>query len=358
MSKNNSMMDALVLHGIDEQRFEKVSKPTPGANEVLVKIAYCGVCGSDIPRTYVHGTYNFPTICGHEFAGTIEVCGDEVNEYSPGERVAVFPLIWCGKCPACEEGKYVQCSDYDYLGSRSDGAFAEYVVAPKGNLLRVPDGVSLAEAAMTEPAAVALHAVKRAGGSFIGETVVVFGAGPIGLMAAQWAKVMGASQVVIFDVISGKLDVAMDLGFELAYNVREHDPLEIINGLTNGKGADVVIEGAGVPPTFIQALKVVGRRGRVVVLGNPSGDVNIPEKLISQIMRREVNIYGCWNSEFSTSGNADDWHPVLEAIRDKKLLLGPLITHKVELENACSALEMMNKQSEFFLKVLINVGER
>ena len=146
----------------------------------------------------------------------MESCGAEVTEYRPGERVVVFPLLWCGRCTACERGNYVQCADYDYYGSRRDGAFAEYVAVPPRNLLRVPEGVSMEAASMTEPAAVALHALKRAGGGFLGATVAIFGAGPIGLMTAQWARMMGAAQILVFDLIAEKLAMARRLGFTLA----------------------------------------------------------------------------------------------------------------------------------------------
>ena len=249
-------------------RYQAISRPQPGAGEVLVRIAYCGVCGSDIPRTFVKGTYHFPTVIGHEFAGTVESCGPGVTDFSPDDRVAVFPLIWCGHCSACEQGKYVQCLDYDYLGSRSDGGFAEYVVAPRQNLVRVPDTVSLAEAAMTEPAAVALHAVQRAG-NVVGQTVVIFGAGPIGLMVAQWAGIMGASRIILFDIVPEKLELARQLGFTHTFNSRQIDPVETVRAITNNAGAHVAIEGAGVPPTCLQALAAVRRGGRVVLLGNP-----------------------------------------------------------------------------------------
>ena len=156
----------------------------------------------------------FPTVCGHEFAGIVDACGPGVDGFTPGDPVVVFPLLWCGTCSACEQGKYVQCRDYDYLGSRSDGAFAEYVVAPKANLIRVPQGVTLEEAAMTEPAAVALHAVRRAQTSLAGKTVAIFGAGPIGLMTAQWARIMGATTVFLFDIVAEKLALAKRLGFD------------------------------------------------------------------------------------------------------------------------------------------------
>jgi len=346
-------MRALVLHAVGDARLEQVPRPVPKPGEALVRVAFCGVCGSDIPRTFVHGTYHFPTICGHEFAGTIEECGADMRSFAPGDRVAVFPLLWCGRCPACEEGKFVQCSDYDYLGSRRDGAFAQFVAVPERNLLRVPEGVSLEEAAMTEPAAVALHALRRVGESLLGQTVAIFGAGPIGLMVAQWARVMGAFQVVLFDLVPEKLALARKMGFPHAYDVRETTPDSAIGSLTEGQGADVCIEAAGVAPTTLQALALARRGGRVVLLGNPSGDVTLSASLISQLMRREVSILGTWNSDYNAAGNRDDWRAVLEAMAAKAIDLRPLITHKILLDEAFAALRMMRDQSEFFSKVLV-----
>jgi len=348
-----STMEALVLHAVGDARLESIPRPEPAAGEVLVRVAFCGVCGSDIPRTFVKGTYRFPTVCGHEFAGTIAACGEEVEDYAPGDRVVVFPLLWCGNCAACELGRYVQCSDYDYYGSRRDGAFAEYVAVPTRNLIRVPEGVSLEAASMTEPAAVALHALKRAGGSFIGESVVVFGAGPIGLTTAQWARMMGAAQVIVFDLVPEKLATARRLGFELAVNAREDDPVETVRQLTAGQGAEVCVEAAGVPVTMKQAIASARMAGRVVLLGNPSADVTLPAALISQVMRREVDILGTWNSSFSAAGNTDDWRAVLQAVASGDLDLDSLVTHRVGLKDAFAALVMMRDQTEFFSKVLI-----
>ncbi len=346
-------MQALVLHAVGDARCEQIPVPVPGEGQVRVRVGYCGVCGSDIPRVFVKGTYHFPTVCGHEFAGTIDSCGPGVEGFAPGDQVAVFPLIWCGKCPACEQGQYVQCFDYDYLGSRSDGGFAEYVVAPEANLLRIPEGVSLEEASMTEPAAVALHAIRRGGGSSVGETVVVFGAGPIGLMVAQWARVLGASQVVLFDIVPEKLVMARALGFTLSFDSREVDPVTKVESLTAGQGAGLCIEAAGCPPTMLQALKATGRDGRVVLLGNPSGDVTVPMGLLSQLMRREVNLYGTWNSEYSHTGNHNDWSDVLAALAAKRISLTPLVTHHVRLPESFEALKMMRDRKEFFSKVLV-----
>ena len=347
-------MEALVLHGIGDLRLEQIPVPHLAEGEVRVRIGFCGVCGSDIPRIFDKGTYSFPTVCGHEFAGTVDACGSGVNDFAPGDPVAVFPLLWCGKCSACEQGKYVQCYDYDYLGSRSDGAFAEFVIAPQQNLIPVPQGVTLEEASMTEPAAVALHALRRVQTPIAGKTVAIFGAGPIGLMTAQWARIMGAVEIFLFDIVADKLKLARQLGFGSVFNSATGDPTEVINAQTDGKGAHVCIEAAGVPTTYRNALSSVGRGGSVVFLGNPVADVTLPASLISQLMRREVSIYGTWNSDYSAAGNDDDWRTVLQAIASGMLTLTPLITHKVPLVDSSDMLHKMRDKSEFYAKVLIH----
>jgi L-iditol 2-dehydrogenase len=346
-------MKALRLYAVGDLRLEDVPIPRPGPGEVRVKVAFCGVCGSDIPRCFVKGTYHFPTVCGHEFAGTVDALGEGVESLAPGQPVTVFPLLWCGTCPACEQGQYAQCFAYDYLGSRSDGAWAEYVVAPVANLLPVPDGVSLEEAAMTEPAAVALHAVRRGGGAAVGETAVVFGAGPIGLIVGQWARAGGAAQVLLFDIDPHKLALAAKLGFTQTFDAREHDAVATVNELTGGKGAHLCIEAAGVPVTMCQAIACARWNGRVVLMGNPSADVTLPARLISQAMRREIAMLGTWNSVYSATGNDDDWRTALDAMADGRLTLAPLITHSVPLSGATAALEMMRDRSEFSAKVLV-----
>ena len=346
-------MQALVLHAVGDARLEEIPVPTVTSGQVRVRVGSCGVCGSDIPRIFVKGTYHFPTVCGHEFAGTIESCAEDVTDFQVGDPVVVFPLLWCGKCEACEVGQYVQCHHYDYLGSRSDGAFSEYVVAPEENLIRIPDEVSLEEAAMTEPAAVSLHALKR-GQCGVGQTIAIFGAGPIGLITTQWAKVMGVQQVILFDIVPEKLDLAQKLGTNFTFDSRNCDPLEVIADLTHGQGVDLSIEAAGVPSTFVQALSATKRGGRMVMLGNPSADVTLSANLISQLMRREVDIVGTWNSDFSACGNSDDWRTVLNSMAAKSLDLQPLITHQVALSDAFEALKMMRDQRQFFSKVLIH----
>lgn len=345
-------MNALVLHGIGDLKIENVEKPEPKAGEVRIRVGACGVCGSDIPRCFVKGTYHFPTVPGHEFAGTIDALGEGVEGFAVGDEVAVFPLLWCGKCDACQRKAYAQCSDYDYLGSRSDGAFAEYVNAPTQNLIPVPKGVSMGAAAMTEPAAVARHAVERAGAMKQGEQVAIFGAGPIGLMVAQWARAAGGD-VMLCDIVPEKLEQAKSLGFERVFNSMEGNPVDWINEQTGGEGATVCIEAAGVPITLIQACKAVARAGRLVLMGNPSGDVTLPAAVISQLMRREVSLWGTWNSFYDPEAATDDWREALAAMADGRLQAEQLITHDVPLAESIDALNMMKDQKEFFSKVMI-----
>ncbi len=353
MTTDLPTMQGLVLHAVADLRVQAVPRPAVPPGWGLVRVGFCGVCGSDIPRIFKKGTYRFPTICGHEFAGVVEVVNDPAAAFHPGDRVAVFPLIWCGRCAACERGRYVQCEHYDYLGSRRDGGFAQYVAAPLQNLVPVPQGVSLEAAAMTEPAAVALHALRRMGGPLLDQTLAVFGAGPIGLMLAQWGRAMGAARILLFDVLSAKLDMARRLGFTDAFNSRDQDPVQAVDQITHGRGAHVTVDAAGVPATLLAALATARAGGRVVLLGNPSGTVPLPPALISQLMRREVTLLGTWNSDYSAAGSDDDWRTALAAMARGTLDVTSLITHQVGLEEAIAALKRMNEGKDFFAKVLI-----
>lgn len=349
-----TMMNALVLHTVGDARYESIPRPEPGPGCVRVRVGFCGVCNSDIPRFFGKGPYSLPLVCGHEFSGVVDRLGEGVTQFHVGDRVAVFPLLWCGKCVSCERGAYAQCLNYDYLGSRSNGAFAEYVVAPSRNLLSIPDSLSLDEGALIEPAAVALHALRRAGGCGTGESVVIFGAGPIGIMAAQWARAMGSGPVIIVDPVTGKLELARQFGFEHGIDPRQHDPVSTIEQLTNGLGASICIDAAGVPQALVQVMRAVRHNGRIVILGNPSADVTLPADLISRIMRREAQIFGTWNSDYGVLREDDDWHRALAAMASGTIDVKRLVTHRVPLDRAFGALRMIKDQSEFYCKVLIH----
>jgi L-iditol 2-dehydrogenase len=345
-------MNALVLHAVGDLRYEMVPAPELRPGWARVRVAAAGVCGSDVPRVFHHGTYRMPLIPGHELSGVIESLAPEGDtKLQAGDRVVIFPLIPCRKCSYCEIGAYGQCVSYDYLGSRTDGGFADYVLAPLTNLLPVPDGVSLADAALTEPAAVALHALRQ-GEATIGDRVVVLGAGPIGMMISQWATLLGARQVMLVDIDARKLELAHSLGLGATFNAREGDPVEWVNQTTGGRGADLVIEAAGAPQTFEQALRMARPLGRVVMMGNPAGDVRLPQATVSQLLRKQLTIRGTWNSSFAAVP-LNEWEVVLDMLAAGRLQVSPLISHRVPLAGGPAALRMMRDQSEFFNRVVI-----
>jgi L-iditol 2-dehydrogenase len=343
-------MKSTVLHSIGDIRYEDSPIPKPSAGEALIRIKASGVCGSDVPRVMKKGTYTFPLIPGHEFAGEIADLGDNsISKFKVGDKVAVFPLIPCGKCIYCQIGEYAQCDDYDYLGSRRDGGFAEYVVAPIENLIPVPDGVDFECSAMTEPASVALHAIRRTGVD-AGDNVAILGAGTIGIILALWARICGAGRVFIIDIVPEKLKVAMGYGFTDCINSKEQDPVENIFKETK-KGADITIEAAGTPITFEQSLRMTRKLGKVTLMGNVSGDVVIPERTASHILRSQLTIYGTWNSSIS-SVPKNEWETSLQFMKSGALNLKPLITHRFSLSEVNKAFDMMSNRREFFNKVM------
>ena len=342
-------MKAAVLHGINDLRYEDVPTPSIKEGEALVKVKAAGVCGSDVPRIMKKGAYKFPLIPGHEFSGEIVELRQDTSGIKIGDRVVVIPLIPCLKCDYCQIGEYAQCDDYDYLGSRSNGGFAEYVKVPVCNLLIVPENVDLIEASLTEPAAVALHALRRTGVD-AGDKVAILGAGPIGLMLAQWAKIMGAGRIFLVDIVEEKLQFAQKLGFTNCINAKEKDAVEAIMDATDGKGVDLAIEGAGTAITFRQCIQVARKLSKVIFMGNIETDVVLDAKTVSSILRKQIVMYGTWNSSF-TSLPKNEWTTSL-SFMNNGLNIKSLISHKFPLEHAKEAIEMMFSKNQFFNRVV------
>jgi L-iditol 2-dehydrogenase len=344
-------MKALVLLQDKLLTFEEVKMPAPlhGKN-ILVKVKASGICGSDIGRGFGGKAYHYPLIMGHEFAGIVEE-SFAGSKFKNGDRVVIFPLLPCKNCEACQTGDFAQCTNYDYYGSRRDGGFAEFVSVPEENLFAIPDHVDLIHAAMTEPAAVALHGVRQAKVS-VGSTAVVYGCGPIGNMAAQWLRIAGCSNIIVVDIDPIKLEIARGMGFA-TINSFEVDPIEAITELTNGGGAQIAVEAVGFPATFLNSIRSVGRMGQVVFMGNIHGTFEIGEKDFSNILRKEIKIYGTWNSKITPEG-IDDWSTVLKMM-DKQLIVEPLISHTPSLSDGKEVFNaIVNKQS-FFNKVIFKI---
>ncbi|MFH1084911.1 MAG: galactitol-1-phosphate 5-dehydrogenase [Chloroflexota bacterium] len=350
-------MGALVLHAIGDLRYERVPMPTFQAGQALVRVAAVGVCGSDLPRVYEHGTYRMPLIPGHEAAGVVVAVIEPAVEapgdapVPPGTPVAIKPLIPCRRCAYCQIGAYGQCVAYDYIGSRRDGAWAEFVAVPQENLVPLPPGVALDEAALAEPLAVALHAVRQ-GGVQPGDCVAVLGAGPIGMLVAQWARLWGAGRVLLVDLDPAKLALVEELALGQTFNARQGDPVAWVLGETDGMGADLVVEAAGAPATLEQALRIARPLGRVVIMGNPAGAVTLPEATVSGILRKELTIRGTWNSQF-TRLPVDEWQVALEMLAAGRIRVAPLITHRVPLAEGPAILERMRRRDTFYGRVLL-----
>jgi len=344
-------MKANVLHNVGDMRFEEVHDPVLKEGEVLVKVRACGICGSDIPRVFVNGTYHFPTIIGHEFSGEVIDVYSENDNHLIGARASIFPLIPCHECDNCKEGNYEMCSHYNYLGSRCDGGFAEYVAVPKQNLCFIPDGVSFEEAAMLEPSAVAMHAFKRSG-LRIGDTVAIFGPGTIGMILAQLTRLAGASKIILVGRSQVKLDFAKkNLGLEYICNSTETDVNKYIDTVTDGRGVDVAFEGTGAGSTMNYCLDVTRAGGLILAMGNPHDNMLLTKASYWKLLRKQLRIQGTWNSSFGLKRN--DWDDIFVLLHNKSLNLKDLITHRLPLTELCKGLEIMRTHSEYSNKIMI-----
>lgn len=330
---NSGRMMAANLHAVGELIYEEVDIPPCGEDEVMVKVKNCGICGSDIGRVLAHGTYHFPTIPGHEFAG--EVVYDATGECT-GKRVAVFPILPCFQCDMCAKENYAECRNYDYYGSRRDGGYAQFIAVKKWNLVELPDNVSFEEGAMCEPVSVARHAMKKLDIKE-GETLLITGAGPIGLIAGMWAKSFGAARVCYIDIDEEKIAFAKSLGFEA------YDGTFFV---------DAALEGTGASSAIATAINAVNPFGKMVLMGNPGRNISLTAKDYQNILRKELKINGTWNSVYASFDN--DWQESLKAVSEGRLNIRRLITHRPSIEEAPETIRMMRDRTEFYCKVVID----
>ena len=393
-------MKAQILYGIGNLNIADIEKPSPKEGEALVRVTRCGICGSDVPRVYKTGAHNMPLIPGHEFCGVVEKC--DSDERYVGKRVGVFPLIPCRTCSQCKEKHYEMCENYNYLGSRSDGGFAEYVTVPLWNLLPLPDEVGDDEAAMLEPMAVAVHAIRRIGLSLCdrgalkksekAKTIVVCGLGTIGLMVAMFLRDAGYHKVLLIGNKTVQKEKALKMGYaeEDYCDVRYGDPVNFIMSRTGELGADYYFECIGRTENYAQALKCMAPMGAVMLVGNPYSDMELPKEVYWKILRGQLTIKGTWNSSYlgpaegeSLDEDAgkkrapmDDWRYVIYRISslkkmaitsgssgvdgDKKernvFLPDELITHRFTLSDMQEGLRIMQKKSEEYIKIMIDTS--
>ena len=299
-------MKAWVLHGIGDLRLGTVPDPEPKDGEILVKVRMAGICSSDVRRVYSDGAYHYPLIPGHEFSGVTP----------DGTRVGVFPLLPCRACESCISRSFETCSDYGYLGSRQDGGFAELVAVREWNLVRLPDSMTFEQAALLEPAAVALHAARRIDLSSA-SSVAVVGDGAIGRLIANWVRLLSGAEVGVF----GRGDTP---------------PRDCY---------DACFEAAGAAGALRRCIELARPNGQLVLVGNPDVGFSIDQKLYWQILRKQLAVKGAWNSSYPA-----DWH---ETIKNADALqLDSIVSHRYEFGGLGSAFEMMHGKGERHGKVI------
>ena len=218
-------MKAGVVHAKEDIRYEEIEKPVPKKGQVLIKVKYTGICGSDVPRVNGDACHFFPNVLGHEFSGTVEEVGEGVTSVKPGDRVAGVPLVPCMECEDCQKGNYSLCKHYSFIGSREQGANADYVVVPEKNAVPFADNVPYEQGAMFEPATVAIHGVFQ-NDYHGGEYVAILGGGTVGMFTMQWTKIFGSKKVVVFDISDERLALAKRLGADEVINTKEEGYME------------------------------------------------------------------------------------------------------------------------------------
>lgn len=336
-------MKAAVLHAPGDLRVEEVPVPAIGADEVLVRVMAAGICGSDIGRVMVTGTYGFPCIPGHEFSGQVERIGSGVSHLAIGDRVAVAPLMPCRTCEWCRAGKFSLCDTYDFMGSRSDGAFAQFLKAPAQNVLKVPDNVSYEVAATIEPAAIILHGIHKLDIS-LGDAVAVVGCGALGFFALQFAKLSGAQPLIAIDVDEDKLELARQVGADICINSAKEDAVAAIRAATGGRGAAVTLECAGSGPGRDLSILATAKQGKVMLYGTAYGDVTFAEKAFARMVREELEVVGSWNS-YSLPFPGKEWFDTIELLRNGRLAVEPLISHRATLEEASEIFKALKSRT-------------
>ena len=345
-------MNAWVLQGLGQIGLETVKKPIPKEGEALVKVKAAGICGSDIPRIYRTGAYSYPLIPGHEFSGIVEEVGENTDQAWLGRRVGIFPLIPCMDCDPCRKKQYELCRNYGYLGSRRNGGFAEYAAVPVKNLLSLPEQVSFEEAAMLEPMAVTVHAMRTVMPDLKDHTVVC-GLGTIGLLLVMFLREAGIENLLVVGNKDFQKQMVLNMGLsEDSYcSGRKQDVNRWILEHTDKKGADVFFEGVGRMETYGQAVDCAAPSGRICLVGNPYSDMTLERSVYWKILRNQLTVCGTWNSSF-TGEREDDWHYVIKRLSKKQICPKDLISHRLEMKDMEKGFCVMRDKTEDYGKVM------
>ncbi len=347
-------MKAHVLYGVDDLRFEEASMPVPKEDEALVRVMAAGICGSDIPRIYKTGAHRHPLIPGHEFSGVVEQVGSEKYNRWQKKRVGVFPLIPCHTCESCKKKQYETCKHYGYLGSRQDGGFAEYVAVPIANLIELPEAVTYEEAAMLEPTAVAVHAMRRVSVTRT-DCVVVCGLGTIGQLMTMTLQAKGVAELLLVGNKDSQRRFAETINGATFFDIRESGGYDRLIRECGERGVDVFFECVGKNETVNLGIECVAPSGRIMLVGNPVSDMLLEKDVYWQLLRKQLFVTGTWNSSF-TGDDDDDWHEVLNLLGMRALQPKEIISHRFPLEDLEKGLRIMRDKTEDFGKIMAVMG--
>lgn len=343
-------MKTAVMTDLMKVEIQERPIPQPKENEVLVKVEYVGICGSDL-HYYESGRIGDfvvepPFVLGHEAGGTVVEVGAKVKHLKPGDRVALEPGKTCGECEFCKQGKYNLCEDVVFFATPPvDGVFQEYVAHEAGLCFKLPENVSTMEGALIEPLAVGMHAASQ-GGAHLGQTAVVTGAGCIGLVSLLSLKAMGVSKVIVVDVMEKRLQKALELGADAVINGREEDTPARIKELTEGRGFDLGIETAGTQITASQLIKGAKKGGTIVFVGySASGEMTLP---VGMALDKELN--------FKTVFRYRNIYPMaIDAVAAGKINIKNIVTNYFELDDIQNALDACVKNKADIVKGVIRI---
>lgn len=317
-------------------RIETVETPQPGNGEVVLEVAYCGICGSDLHMTQYQGILKQGDILGHEFTGTISALGPNVDpKWKVGDRVTSLPVIACHNCEMCDQGLFSLCTSMYVTGvGKSHGAYAQYVASPAETLFKLPAGVDFRDAALTEPLSVALHAVEMADIKS-SDNVLVIGGGPIGLGVAMFAKYRGARNVVVSEFSAGRTALAKKMGATATINPATEDVSKRFKELT-GSAPQVVFECVGAKGLLDQAVAFTAPRGRIVVVGVMMGEDNFTPM---HAFGKEIVF------KFTQCYSPTDYEVVLDLLDKKRIDPSPMVTDIIDLNSVPEKFEALRKPS-------------
>lgn len=340
-------MKAAVVTKPNRVECRDVSTPQPQPGQVLVKVAYCGICGSDVSRVLFGTAHSYPIVLGHEFSGFVSEIGVGVDSSMLGKRVAGIPLIPCMKCRDCEAGNFSLCSHYSFIGSRQPGAFAEYVAVPERNVFEVREDVDLLQASFFEPATVAMHAVNLSGFEE-GSTAVVVGCGTIGIFLAQALRARGASKIVALGRREERLAIARLAGVEEVLSTSFLGWKERILREDTAFGFDYVFDASGNANAMVDSFNLASNKGTICMVGTPKSEMVFPVRDWENLNRRELRVIGSWMS-YSDPWPGSEWGEVEQLFHSGSLKVIPEMIGNIypleEVGRAFSCYENGNSAS-------------